>query len=179
MSKRAFKKIAAGLRDALAIARGEKKPARCLPSTDEKVWRACEWLRLIEDKHCERCHASEEIHGETCTNSCRVAAEEIVNVVETGNPWRKPEPWPAQWGSGAGTVAPQASDHFTYRIAWSEEDGEYVGTCAEFPSLSRLDDTPEAALHGIRELVKDVTADMEKYRELVPEMKEKRNNTDA
>ena len=27
-------------------------------------------------------------------------------------------------------------DKFTYRIMWSEEDQEFVGLCAEFPSLS-------------------------------------------
>lgn len=26
-------------------------------------------------------------------------------------------------------------DHYTYRVTWSEEDGEYVGLCVEFPSL--------------------------------------------
>jgi hypothetical protein len=28
------------------------------------------------------------------------------------------------------------AEPFHYRVAWSPEDGEYVGTCAEFPSLS-------------------------------------------
>ena len=37
-------------------------------------------------------------------------------------------------------------DHFTYRVTWSAEDGEHVGLCAEFPSLSWLAKTPEAAL---------------------------------
>ncbi|MDQ5918495.1 MAG: hypothetical protein QG660_1608, partial [Pseudomonadota bacterium] len=27
-------------------------------------------------------------------------------------------------------------DHYTYRVTWSAEDGEHVGLCAEFPSLS-------------------------------------------
>ena len=30
-------------------------------------------------------------------------------------------------------------DHYTYRVTWSGEDREYVGLCAEFPSLSWLD----------------------------------------
>ena len=30
------------------------------------------------------------------------------------------------------------SDHYTYRITWSAEDGEHVGLCAELPSLSWL-----------------------------------------
>jgi predicted HicB family RNase H-like nuclease len=52
------------------------------------------------------------------------------------------------------------NDRYTYRVTWSEEDGEYVGLCAEFPSLSWLASTPEAALEGIRQLVADVVADL-------------------
>ena len=36
-------------------------------------------------------------------------------------------------------------DYYTYRITWSDEDGEYLGLCAEFPSLSWLADKPMAA----------------------------------
>jgi len=41
-------------------------------------------------------------------------------------------------------------DKHTYRILWSDEDKEYVGLCAEFPSMSWLSPTPETALRGIR-----------------------------
>jgi predicted HicB family RNase H-like nuclease len=58
---------------------------------------------------------------------------------------------------------------YTYRVMWSEEDGEYVGLCAEFPSLSWLARTPEAALKGIRRLVNKVVADMTKNKEPIPE----------
>ena len=44
-------------------------------------------------------------------------------------------------------------DRYTYRVFWSDEDEEYVGLCAEFGLLSHLDDTPEKALIGIREVV--------------------------
>ena len=44
-------------------------------------------------------------------------------------------------------------DHYTYRVTWSEEDGEYVGLCVEFPSLSWLSPTPEEAFSGIRRVV--------------------------
>jgi hypothetical protein len=27
-------------------------------------------------------------------------------------------------------------DRYTYRVTWSDEDKEYIGLCAEFPSLS-------------------------------------------
>jgi predicted HicB family RNase H-like nuclease len=60
------------------------------------------------------------------------------------------------------------NDRYTYRVTWSEDDGEYVGLCAEFPSLSWLDTTPEAALKGIRELVADVIEDMRKNGEVAP-----------
>ena len=60
-------------------------------------------------------------------------------------------------------------DKYTYRVMWSEEDQEFVGSCAEFPSLSWLKSTPEAALKGIRALVKSVVKDMIKNKEDVPE----------
>lgn len=59
-------------------------------------------------------------------------------------------------------------DHYTYRVTWSPEDGEHVGLCAEFPSLSWLARTPEAALKGIRQVVADAVADMQAAGEEVP-----------
>jgi len=61
------------------------------------------------------------------------------------------------------------NDHYTYRVTWSEEDAEYVGRCAEFPSLSWLARSPETALRGIRRVVADVVADLKKQGEAVPE----------
>jgi predicted HicB family RNase H-like nuclease len=61
------------------------------------------------------------------------------------------------------------NDHYTYRVTWSEEDGEYVGLCAEFQSLSWLASEPESALQGIRQLVADVVADLHDSGEPVPE----------
>ena len=61
------------------------------------------------------------------------------------------------------------NDHYTYRVTWSEEDKEYVGLCAEFPSLSWLTDTQEGALRGINNVVAEVIADMESNGETVPE----------
>ena len=61
------------------------------------------------------------------------------------------------------------SDRFTYRVTWSEEDKEYVGLCAEFPSLSWLADTQVTALHGINNIVAEVIADMESNNEAIPE----------
>ena len=60
-------------------------------------------------------------------------------------------------------------DHYTYRVTWSDDDREYVGLCAELPSLSWLAASPEAALRGIRKVVADVVADMKKAGEAIPE----------
>lgn len=63
----------------------------------------------------------------------------------------------------------KAIDRYTYRVTWSEEDKEYVGLCAEFPSLSWLARTQESALKGIRALVQQVLADLRRNKEAVPE----------
>lgn len=60
-------------------------------------------------------------------------------------------------------------DHYTYRVSWSEEDAEYVATCAEFPSLSWLAASPENALFGIRQVVSDCIEDMKAAGDVVPE----------
>lgn len=58
--------------------------------------------------------------------------------------------------------------HYTYRVTWSLEDNEHVATCTEFPSLSWLAKTPEAALKGIQKVVADVVKDMLANGEAVP-----------
>jgi len=60
------------------------------------------------------------------------------------------------------------NDHYTYRVTWSEDDGEYVGLCTEFTSLSWLGESPEAALTGIRNVVSEVVADLKANAEQVP-----------
>jgi len=60
-------------------------------------------------------------------------------------------------------------DKYTYRVTWSEEDGQYVGLCAEFPSLSWLADTQYAALAGIADTVRKVVQDMKSSGEHVPQ----------
>jgi predicted HicB family RNase H-like nuclease len=55
----------------------------------------------------------------------------------------------------------QRTDRYTYRITWSEDDGEFAGLCVEFPSLSWLAKSPEAALKGIRRVVEKAVQDME------------------
>lgn len=65
-------------------------------------------------------------------------------------------------------MVPEA-DKFTYRVMWSEEDQEFVGLCAEFPSLSWLQSSPETALKGIRGLIHEAIKDMIKNNEKIPE----------
>jgi predicted HicB family RNase H-like nuclease len=59
-------------------------------------------------------------------------------------------------------------DHYTYRVTWSPEDGEYLGLCAELPSLSWLAVSPGAALAGIRKVASEAVADMKANREDIP-----------
>jgi len=60
------------------------------------------------------------------------------------------------------------NDRYTYRITWSDDDEEYVGLCAEFPSLSWLAPTPESALQGVRKAVEEAVIDMQKNNETPP-----------
>ena|GEM_PF-76337 len=61
------------------------------------------------------------------------------------------------------------NDRYTYRVTWAEEDKECVGLCVEFPSLSWLASTPEAALEGIRRVTAEVVAGLDASGEFVPE----------
>jgi hypothetical protein len=61
------------------------------------------------------------------------------------------------------------NDFYTYRVMWSVEDNEYVGLCAEFPSLSWLGPDQISVLNGIREVVYEVIEDMRSNGEIVPE----------
>ena len=59
-------------------------------------------------------------------------------------------------------------EHIVFHVIWSPQDGEYVGLCSEFPSLSWLGATPGAALGGIRQLVAESVADLLANEETVP-----------
>jgi len=59
-------------------------------------------------------------------------------------------------------------DKYTYRVTWSENDSEFIGLCAEFPSLSWLAATPGKALSGIRAVVSDCIDDMVGNNEMLP-----------
>ncbi|MBF0468004.1 MAG: hypothetical protein HQK61_03830, partial [Desulfamplus sp.] len=63
----------------------------------------------------------------------------------------------------------QKIDKYTYMVAWSEDDGEYVGLCIEFEGLIWLANTPQKAMEGIRNVVAQVVMDMDKNDEKIPE----------
>ena len=52
------------------------------------------------------------------------------------------------------------SERYEHTVTWSQEDEEFVGLCAEFPSLSWLAPTQDEAFSGIRSVVADVVEDM-------------------
>jgi predicted RNase H-like HicB family nuclease len=74
-----------------------------------------------------------------------------------------------QVGAMARIKGKAMDDHYSYRVLWSPEDGEYLGLCAEFPSLSHLAADQVEALVGIRSLVNGVVADMRRDGEPIPE----------
>ena len=57
---------------------------------------------------------------------------------------------------------------YTYQVAWSEEDQEFVASVAEFPSLSWLGANRQQAELGLIDLVAEVVEDMEASGEEVP-----------
>lgn len=65
--------------------------------------------------------------------------------------------------------------HHAYKIAWSSDDGQYIASCLEFPSLSWLDEDEVEAMRGIRDLVAETVQDMIANGEDVPEPIMERN----
>lgn len=57
---------------------------------------------------------------------------------------------------------------YSFSVKWSAEDEEFVGLCAEFPSLSWLDPDSDKARSGIERLVFDVLQDMSSTGEAIP-----------
>lgn len=61
-----------------------------------------------------------------------------------------------------------SADQYTYRLAWSAKDGEFIATVVEFPSLSWIAESREAALSGLTSVVEGVLQDMLAGGEEVP-----------
>jgi predicted RNase H-like HicB family nuclease len=56
-------------------------------------------------------------------------------------------------------VSKNVEHGYTYKVEWSEEDGEYVGTVEESPGLSWVDDSPTKTLAGIRRITEECVED--------------------
>ena len=63
----------------------------------------------------------------------------------------------------------KTADSYRYTVHWSEEDGEWVGRCGAFPSLSWLAPCRDEALAGIRDLVAEGVAALEASGRKTPE----------
>lgn len=81
-------------------------------------------------------------------------AEEVLSVEV--NPRRRPRDLNSLAASIVGDATDETPDHYTYRVEWSGEDNEWVGLCAELPSLSWLDPDKGRALAGIERLAQNV-----------------------
>lgn len=57
---------------------------------------------------------------------------------------------------------------YTFETIWPPEDGEFVSTVAEFPSLNSIDADPEISLANLQQLVAHVIVDMEANGEWPP-----------
>lgn len=60
-------------------------------------------------------------------------------------------------------------EHYTYRVTWSADEGEFIGLCAELPTLSHYDDTRDKALAGIVDLVRAAVEMMKEQGQEPPE----------
>jgi predicted HicB family RNase H-like nuclease len=58
--------------------------------------------------------------------------------------------------------------HYRYSVQWSPDDGEFVATVAEFPSLSWLDPDQGRSIRGLERLVSDVVDDLLASDEPIP-----------
>ncbi len=63
----------------------------------------------------------------------------------------------------------ELSDRYSYRVFWSEEDGEHVAVCAELPGLSWLDKKAERALSGVLRAAREAVELLRENGDPVPE----------
>ena len=61
-----------------------------------------------------------------------------------------------------------SADHYTYRLAWSAKDAEFIATVVEFPSLSWIAGSRGGALAGLTSVVEEVLQDMLAEGEEIP-----------
>jgi hypothetical protein len=67
----------------------------------------------------------------------------------------QPDESSRDWHDSDPSIRPSTAEECHYDVVWSEQDESYVATVKEFPSMSWLEETPDKALNGIRNLVRD------------------------
>ncbi len=67
------------------------------------------------------------------------------------------------------------AEEYSYTVAWSEDDGAFIGRVSEFPSLAAHGSTQEKALREIRDVVAFVLEDLATEKEPIPEPLGKRH----
>jgi len=60
------------------------------------------------------------------------------------------------------------AERYTYRLAWSAQDAEFIATVVEFPSLSWIARTRAGALRGLTSMVEGILQDMREGGEEIP-----------
>lgn len=78
----------------------------------EDVWRVCR----VTTSGCDNCPAKTIEGGEDYIRGCYLQAVECINVVETGNPWRKTEGVRSPWA-----VKPASNSALSARVAELEK----------------------------------------------------------
>ena len=62
----------------------------------------------------------------------------------------------------------ELSEHYTYRVMYSQDDNAFLSTCAEFPSLSAFGKTKEESLKEMTTVVLSTLKWMEEAGESLP-----------
>jgi|SRR5439155_25883216 len=61
------------------------------------------------------------------------------------------------------------AEHYSYSVAWSDDDKAFIARVVEFPSLAAHGNTQEKALREIRTIVEYVLEDLALGQEPIPE----------
>ncbi len=156
------------------------------PQTVEEFWEGLAGIERVLEAAEERARQAGEIVADLAGINpvardmgyhCVVCREEPVRWEDMALsehspscPWRRAVEWVEKAADSAVVDASEVDvPQYAYRVQWSSEDGEYVATVAEFPSLSRLDLDPIKALQGLIDIVTEVVTDLVAAGEPIPE----------
>jgi hypothetical protein len=62
----------------------------------ELIHKICQYLAIEKDQECKKCSYRVEVMGSpNCAPGCVLMAEELINIVRTGDPWGRGDgSWP-------------------------------------------------------------------------------------